>query len=163
MLKSFLVGCLVCVSSNAFAQQYCRAYPIGTVLSAVALNGAASTRTFTVGPTVGGDNLLQYKAIALDVDFTEVNAGAITITCKQGQTVLTATHSMGVCKIQTNGSCLLSMGGVVYTDTLSTSTNYSFVIGTNGAAAISCVVSHGGSPGATDLITIKGNLIGSGC
>lgn len=163
MIRSFIFVCLFCVSSNVFAQQYCRTYPIGAVLTAVPLNGAASTRTFTVGPVVGGDTLLQYKSISFDVDYIEANAGAITITCKQGQTVLTATHSMGVCKIQTNGSCLLSMGGVVYTDSLSASTYYSFVLGTNGAAAISCVVSHGGAPNASDLITIKGNLIGSGC
>jgi hypothetical protein len=133
---------------------------LGTLLDAKALNGAAATRTFTVGPRENNIDILGYDEIVLEhyFDYT-ATAGTITTTCKVGRTVATAAFSPTTCTTAT-GTCTVNMGGVFVTASLSADTKWVVRMRIEGYAALSCVVAHGGSPGATDKITVTGYLLG---
>jgi hypothetical protein len=132
---------------------------IGTQLNAVALNGLAATRTFTVGPKFENENVLGYTEIVLEhfFDYT-ANAGTITTSCLVGRTAATATFSPTTCTTSL-GVCSVNLGGTFVTASLSSDTKYSVRMRVAGYPTIKCTVTHGGTPGATDKITVTGYLL----
>ena len=172
-LYSFLLVTLL--SLSAMAQGQHRVTPLGTLLSAVALNGLEATRTFYVGAKVDcginnscaptsttdtstGDPILGYSALRLELNFTHNANGAITVTCTEGSTRATATGTPSSATLA-SGTYTLAWSGVVTTPTLTGNKIWPVVINLNMAPVVKCVVSHGGVPGATDTITVKGWLI----
>lgn len=133
---------------------------LGTKLDAIALNGAAGTRTFTIGPRLENQDLLGFDELVLEhyFDFGAV-AGTITTTCLVGRTVATATFSPTTCTTAA-GTCTVNMGGVFVTASLSADTKWVVRMRIEGYPALSCVVAHGGAAGATDKITVTGYLLG---
>lgn len=142
------------------AQTKNRAYPLGVKLNAVALNAAAASRTFTVGPAVGRDTLLDYSKLVVELfyDYSAV-AGTINLTCLTGQTVATAVYQMTTCSV-TAGACTVNIGaGSFTTASLSADTYFSVRLGISGYKALSCTVTHGGGGGANDKITATAYLV----
>lgn len=139
-----------------------RAYDLGTLLNAVALNGAPATRTFTVGPTLGADKLWSYSTLVLRLDYTWANNGTISVTCTEGATGATATSSLTVCSSVISGECFLDYAGKETTPTLTASKKVTLKLGIAGSQALSCVVTHNGTPNGSDVATVTGVLLGSG-
>jgi hypothetical protein len=146
-------------------------YPLGTLLDAAPLNGAASTLTFYLGPraratdytdstdATTGPQLRGYKTLLLELKFDyDAQAGTITTTCTGGGTRATATSSLTTCTMS-SGTCTLNFSGVAVTSSLSADKNWGFPITISPWPAIKCVVAHGGTPGAADTITVNGWLI----
>jgi hypothetical protein len=150
--------------------------PLGTLLSAVPLNGAASTLTFYVGQNVDcgrnnscaptsatdtstGASIRDYDKLRLELSFDyTAQAGAITLTCTEGQTRATATGRMSTATLA-SGAYTLAWSGVVTTPSMSEDTIWPVVLNLRSTPVVKCVVSHGGTPGATDKITVTGWLV----
>lgn len=132
---------------------------VGTQLDAVALNAAAASRTFTIGPRFSNENVLGYTELVLEhfFDYT-ANAGTITTTCLVGRTAATATFSPTTCTTSL-GTCTVNMAGIFVTASLSADTKYVVRMRVEGYPTIKCTVAHGGTPGATDKITVTGYLL----
>lgn len=123
------------------------------LLNDIALNGSATVRTFTV------EDLEGYAELGLDVKFTHANNGTITFTCTgksahplvadQLDTTLTTCTTA-------SGTCTLNFGGVVVTPSLSASKTYTFPLKILNQKRVKCVVAHGGSPSASDKLTVVG-------
>jgi len=140
-------------------------YHLGTLLDNVALNGAASTRTFTVGPDLGDSStglrkgeVARYAQLVLDVSYTHANNGALSFTFLCGDTVASATRKPTTATVA-SGNATLNIGGVVSTPSLSANSLFTFPFGKTGLPALSVVVAHGGAPSASDKITVKGWLV----
>lgn len=126
-----------------------------TLLDAVALNGAAGTRTFTWTGLKGTADVRLF----LFFDYA-ANAGNITTTCTLSQadntldfmpTTCSDTIAAGV------NTCTLSYAGIWKTPAaLSADKYFSFLVPLRGAAAMECIVAHDNTPGATDKITVYG-------
>lgn len=136
-------------------------YKLGTSSTGVALNGAAGTRTFVVGPTINnGQQLAGFGKLGFDVDYTWANNGRIVFTC----TVLgyadqsgagTYTIYVPTSGIVSSGTYDLAFGGVVRTPSLTASKSYHFTLGIGSAGTVKCVVSHDGAPNANDKIKVQ--------
>ena len=153
-----------------------RITPVGTLLDDVALNGAAATRTFYVGRKVDcgrnnscdptsatatptGDLVRDYNKLRLMLTFDyTAQAGAITLTCTEGSTRTLATGVPSTATLS-SGTYTLAWSGVVVTPSMSADTKWPVVINLNATEVVKCVVSHGGTPGATDKITVVGWLL----
>lgn len=134
------------------------------LLEAVALNAGASSLTFYVGPKtpscqgISGKPVEIYDRLLLEVYFDYgATAGTITMTCTVGQTQATAIYSPTTCTMS-SGTCTINMSGVAVTASLSADTYWQDLRGTLGNPVVKCVVAHGGAPGATDKISVKGYL-----
>lgn len=152
-----------------------RSLPIGALLSDVALNGAAATRTFYVGrrhdcginnscdPTSATDNssgeaVSTFSAVRLELDYSHNNNGALTLTCTEGATRAAAT-GVPVTSTEASGTYTLAWSGVAVTPSLSGDKKFALVFNLRSAPVVKCVVSHGGAPDADDTITVKGWLL----
>ena len=116
------------------------------------LNGAAATRTLTIGPTACGRDLTSYKTMVIETSYSYAAAGAITWTCTQGPSASQAVYAMSTCTTS-GGTCTLNWSGVATTPSLSADKQYGVRIDIKGYPVVKCVVSHGGTPGATDFIS----------
>jgi len=162
-MKKFLVLFLLC--SSAFAQEGVRhaTYDLGTLLDAVALNGAAATRTFTVGPTLSNRiNLVGFSTIGFDVNYTYSAGGVLTFTCTgtsgSGAAATYAVNTLTTCTTSA-GTCTLNWAGVVNTPTLAADKKFNFPLGVSSLQSVKCAVSLSGSPAAGDIVTVKGTAI----
>lgn len=128
-----------------------------TVLSSVAMNGAAATRTFTLSRNV----LAGYGRILFWVDFDYATAaGAISLTCTAGPADADRDYQYTICNgTEVGGTCTTNFAGVFTTVSLSADTKWLWVMDTMGVHALSCVAAHGGTPTASELITIKYTLV----
>ena len=117
------------------------------LLTAVALNGAAGTRTFTI------DNSEGYSRLRLYSQFTHANTGTLT-------SAFTASYDSGTTlyTIMDDGATL-GAGNAYVTASLSADADQTFSIDVRGMPYISCVVVHGGSPASGDLLTVTGYLV----
>jgi len=128
-------------------------YQLGTLLNAVSLNAVAGSRTFTVS-----SNLLKgYNKAFFHVAFTHANNGTLTLTCTGGPTAADNAYAPTTCTVST-GTCTLNFAGVFVTPSLTTDKSYTIEMGVGGVKNLSCVMAHGGSPAAGDVVTIKGEL-----
>ena len=161
--------CLVLLIASVANAQH-KNVSLGKLLDDVALNAAAGSRTFYVGPrtmcdsatsataTCTGDQLRGYAALRLELAFTHAANGAITLTCTEGATRATATFRPTT-STEASGTYTLAMSGVVSTASLSTSASWAIVANIRSADVIKCVASHGGTATANDKLTITGWLI----
>jgi hypothetical protein len=125
-------------------------------LDDVSLNGAAGTRTFQVNMVLGFDLLVLY--LKYDHDS---NAGTITTACTVSDDGNTDDYQPTTCDVA-SGTCTLSMAGTFVTASLSADTNFQIVLGITGSRDVECVVTHGGTPGADEKITVSGYATTSG-
>jgi hypothetical protein len=126
-----------------------------TGLSAVAMNGAAGNRTFELL------NILGFAEAMIFVQFTHTNNGVLTLTCtgsNDGTNTIDFTPT--VCNMS-GGVCTLQTTAGVYrtNEALTGNTNYSFPIGLGGYRDMQCVLAHGGSPAAGDIVTLTYYLL----
>lgn len=119
-----------------------------TALSAVALNGAAATRTFSI------TNKLGFADIMLMAKYTWANNGTMTFVCTHSGDSNVTDYTPSVCTLAA-GVCTMDWAGTWTTPTLTASKNFSLYIGMRGAKDVECVVTHNGTPGAGDLITVQ--------
>lgn len=152
---------LAALPSLSYGQQQGKANvkDIGTQLNAVALNAAAGSRTFTIGPRVENEDVLGYTELVLEhyFDYT-ANAGTITTACLVGRSTTTATFSPTTCTVS-SGTCTVNLAGNFVTASLGADTRYVVRMRVEGYPVIKCTVTHGGTPGATDKITVTGYLL----
>jgi len=169
LLTTLALLAIVALPAGASQDQHLT-YPLGTVLSGVALNGAAATRTFYIGPNArasdytdstdatSGPQLRGFSKLLLELKYTHNNNGAITTTCTGGGTRATATSTLTTCTVAA-GTCTVNFGGVFVTSSLSADKDWTQVMGLNSEPAIKCVISHGGTPDADDTITVNAWLM----
>lgn len=129
-----------------------------TCLDDVALNGAASTRTFTwpCAPA-GHQDALGYATLVMFVDFTHDNDGTLTLTCTVSDDGA-AQFDPTTCSTS-GGTCTLNFGGVFVTSSLTADKKYAVRMGIRGYRKGECVLAHGGSAGASDKATVTSYLI----
>jgi hypothetical protein len=175
MRNTIIALCLLLVPALGLAQDAHKTARLGTLLNAAALNG--SSLTFYVGlradcgassvnscdPTSTTDNstgdyVQAYSKLRLRMDYSHANNGAITLTCTEGMTRAGADGTPSTATLA-SGTYTLAWSGVVTTPSLTGNTVWPIVLNTNGAPVIKCVVSHGGTPNASDTITVTGWLI----
>ena len=137
---------------------------LGALISAKPLNGAASTLTFTVGPTLGDGRtaLFGYSTITLDVDYTYSAGGVLVFTCTgTGIPVAASATRVPTTMTVAAGAATLNWSGVISTPTLSTDKSFYFPIGLNGTQAFKCVLSMSGAA-AGDIVSVYGTLMADG-
>lgn len=157
-LLMLLMVALVCLSLPAMAAPdiagaVCMPTDAGTVLQEVALNGAAATRTITIGPTVCGRSLASYQTMTIETDFTYAHTGTITWTCTQGPDASRAVFKPTTCTT-TAGTCTLSDAGVAVSPSRTASSQWGVRFGVAGYPVMRCTASHSsGSVSASDKLT----------
>jgi hypothetical protein len=165
-MKNIVLVVMLSLSAAACAssETSVSTYNLGTLLNAVALNGAAATRTFTIAPQLSNyHSLLEYSTLVTRMTYDyDSNAGALSMTCTEGDTTTTATGSLTVCSTISSGTCTVDFSGVMTTASLSADKKWTWSLGIAGSQALSCVVAQSGSPGASEKITVTGFLLGSG-
>lgn len=119
-------------------------------LSAVALDGAAGTRTFTFNP-VG------YARVIFYVDYTHSNDGTLTLTCTASDDGNTTDFALTTCT-EASGTCTLNFAGVIVTPSLTTDKDFVAVLGVHSYRSVECVLEHGGTPDSADVATITYDL-----
>ena len=147
----FLFSASVMAASAEVTGSVCVISDAGSTLNQAALNGTAASRTITLGPTVCGRPLESYKTLVIETNFSYAATGALTWTCLQGPTAARAIYKPTTCTTA-SGTCTLNNAGVMSTASLSASLAYGVRIGIQGYPVVKCVISHGGTPGATDTI-----------
>jgi hypothetical protein len=170
----FLAFVLSFVSSVAFASEVgvqCRLKVIGVKLSDVAMNGSASTRTFTVAdsdlnPNAAGassytDHLAWYRNMSIQSQWTRTSTGTITYTCTgtiapefSGPTATLTTQTVS------SGTATLNWSGVIVTPSMSASKDWITRLGIGGVQKIRCVAEQSGTPASGDILTAIVSLWG---
>jgi len=148
----FLI-CLVAVSLfplTVQAEKGFRLCKLGTKLSAVSLNAAAASRTFTAGPTSCNDNMASYTYLVIEAAYTHSNSDDLVITCTVGGTVATATKTPQLCTGA--GTCTANDAGI-FSKAVTGDKNFAVRMGIRGFPAVSCVASHA-TAGAGDILTV---------
>jgi hypothetical protein len=149
LLAAIVVGAVFAVrlaSAETTGPRHQMSKPV-VKLSAVALNAAAASRTFDL-VTEGWD------IASIWIDYTHANNGALTLSCLGGHTASsTPAYTLTTCTMA-SGACTLNDGGTFATASLSAAKHYEVRFGVRGYAEIRCVIAHGGSPNASDLVTV---------
>lgn len=146
------VVALLLFSSPAFAIQERHArLNLGTLLSAVALNGAEATRTLTITNPGGG-----YAKAMLAMARTRVAGTDLTMTC-------TRTNTAGVAaKVQTcawgDGDGICTHVDVTWKDASSATETVTWEVDMLGYVSATCIVVST-SAGATDFLTTTAELV----
>jgi len=152
-------------SSTAFAQvkRYC---DLGTLLSAVEMDGLVGTRTFTVGPSEACDNINDtaqkvavgsYKYLVLCSALTTDESTALVTTHLVGKTVATATFSPTQCSTTSGGTCTGVKAGITSHTLAGAGVSVCYRYGIQGYPAHSIVMSLSSADSA-DLLTLTGYL-----
>lgn len=123
---------------------------IEKALDGVALNAAAASRTWTVDAE-------GWSLITFWVDFTHNNNGTLTITCTGGPTSSDRDYDLTTCTVA-SGTCTLNDAGVLVTGSLSADKKYGARMDISAFRDLSCVIAHGGTPDASDLVTLHYEL-----
>ena len=130
------------------------------VLDAVALNGAASTRTFTFGsvsPAVSGNHPAEGMATAIFwVDYTHANNGTLQFACTASHDDNATDYTVSTCSTA-SGKCTLNFptSDIVFeTPTLSGDKDFVFRWTMRGYRDLECSVTHSGTPSASDVLTL---------
>lgn len=122
------------------------------LLNDVALNAAAGSRTFEWAGVLG------YETVVFLIDYTHANNGTLTLTCTVSDDANTTDYKPTTCEVS-SGTCAVKTGGVFVTDSLSASLKYAVRMGIRGYKDLQCVIAHGGSPNASDTVTINGYVV----
>lgn len=153
-MRKFLIVLLLLVSSTALAQNKHRSNRLGTLIDTVAINGALAT--FTIGPTIGNDTILDYGVLAVYINYDWAAAASIIMTCYALYPDDTKAY-----KLQ---SCSVAAGNCTSTDatwTNATSADEAFVwrVDIVGYSRVRCDFTGGASVGANDKVVVKGELV----
>lgn len=155
MLKRFSVVlwlALFCATAQASSDPRAYAKDIGGVLTAVAANAAAGTRTFTLS----SDQLIGYKHFIFYVAFTYAAATNVRLTCTVSNDGNTTDFIPQTC-VTAAGVCTLNDGGIFDKAISAADKKYAFRMDILGYRDLECVYSTT-SGGASDLITVEGAL-----
>lgn len=140
-----------------------RTYPVGELLSAVDLSGAAATRTFTLGPTVGNDALRDYEFLIMYCSYTYAAAGQIRLLLTMGLTSGSYIYYPTVDTVVA-GTANSDIGSITMAipngSTFSASAAWKWKIAIDGSDYVNGVFTHSGTPTSGDLLTVTGRLIG---
>lgn len=121
-------------------------------LNAQAMNAAAGSRTFTLGPVDG------FATIQFWFDFTHTTDGIISLTCTGGPLSGDKDYTLTQCaKASTEGECAAIDSGVLKSGTanLTADKKWDGRLGMRGARYMSCVAVHDNTPAAGDILTVK--------
>ncbi|MHC4867013.1 MAG: hypothetical protein ACYTEX_23290 [Planctomycetota bacterium] len=154
-MRTFIIALLTFMASTAAAQatvDFCSLGTEGLVIDAKPMNGAAATLTFTFGPRECARNVASFQWLIIEGEFTySSKTGNVLITCTNGRSVATATHTPQTCVGA--GTCTTTDAGIFSTAVGAANKNWSVRLGIRGYRAWSCVVSHDNSPTASELFT----------
>jgi hypothetical protein len=129
-----------------------RAVSYGTLLDDIALNGAASVRTFSVNNQGGG-----FAYLNMEVVRTRVAGTDLTLTCLSTVRESTApTAQRTTCTFDANGACT-SKTATLQSTTSSTET-LAWTVNVLGWLRTTCVFAST-SAGATDKLTVYANVV----
>ena len=134
---------------------FCSLGTDGLVINAKPMNGAASTLTFTFGPRECARNVASFQWLIIEGEFTHTTDGNVVVTCTNGRSVATATHTPQTCVGA--GTCTGVDGGV-FSKAVTGDKDFSFRLGLRGYRAWSCVASHDNTPAAGDILTVNAYL-----
>jgi hypothetical protein len=130
-------------------------------LSAVAMNGAAGTRTFEV--PVGADGQPgAFSTVTFYFNFTHANNGIISLTCTGGPSQDTDDYTITVCDpASATGYCDAANAGILRSGTAALSASKKWIQRLNvlGVRSLTCVAAHSGAPAAGDKLTVTYNII----
>jgi len=167
-IRSTILGAALAVllspsSALAFGEAGVRSScPLGTLISAKPMNGAASTLTFQLQQptrTIRRCDPLKYDELIMYVDFTHDNDGTITATCTVSDDAGT-TYFEPTTGSELAGTLTLSYAGVIVTPAaLTADKKFAIRLGISSYKDIKCVFSHGGTPAAGDILTVTGDLV----
>ena len=166
-MNKLLLAAILCLAplaaQAADVGTQCRLKVIGVKLDGVAMNGAASTRTFTVAdsdlnPGLSAsaytDHLAWYRNLSIESVWTKAAAGTITYTCTGTiAPALLLPNSTLTTQTVSSGTATLNWSGVLVTPSMSASKSWLTRIGIGGAQSIKCIAEQSGTPGAGDLLT----------
>jgi hypothetical protein len=126
-------------------------------LSAVAMNGAAATRTFTVDLS-DSQGMGTFATVVFFFNFVHANNGVISLTCTGGPTDTDKDYILTTCDAASvEGECAGHNAGILRSGTanLTGDKKWEQRLTVRGVKYLSCVAAHGGAPAAGDLLTIK--------
>lgn len=168
-----IILAIMLAASVANANEENKTAELGTLLDAVDLSGAESTRTFYIGkyadcginnscdPTSstdtsdpGSGQIKGFTLLNLSFYYTNVSGGTVTTTCTGGDTRATATLTLTTCSLA-SGTCTLNWGGVTVTPALSGDKNWTQLLGLQTHNVYKCVVAQSASDGT---LTVKGKI-----
>lgn len=138
-------------------------FDLGTLLNDIALNAAAATRTFTIGPTLSTpDNLylINFNRLRLDFSYTYVTAGTIAAQVLSGRTVAAATFYPTTTTVS-SGAAVLNWAGLWTSPTFGASKDWYIVTEIRDFALTFTVTHSSGSVTANDKLTVTGLLYNS--
>lgn len=159
-MKRFVIAAAICILPlPSMAQQergvYSR-YELGTLLNAVALNGAAATRTFNLPDGIAA----AYGKLLLRVSFTHANDGTLTIKCVSPDDAAgTNDFDMTTCTTSAGACALNFVTGATTQNVLTGDKKFAVPLGIAGYDQIECSVTHNGAPAAGDIVTVTGWLV----
>jgi hypothetical protein len=138
---------------------------LATLIDAKPLNGAASTRTATIGPTEPCPDPLSSKSttvgsfewLVIDIDYTRATGGTLTLTITTGITAATATAAIGFCSTVVDGNCASAGGGVITITIGASDIHRDHKINIRGRRVLKIVAEHS-APAAGDILTLNGFL-----
>ena len=159
-MKHIFVGLSLLLSAPAAAQYLPPTSRVVTALDSVALNAASTSLTFTSHDDGGVGDTNGYLEVMFWVDYTHANNGALTLTCTAGPSSSDKDYEPTTCQVA-SGTCTLAFGGLLVTPSLSGDKKYAAgPLRIANHRAFSCIISHGGTPDAGDIVTVKYQLIG---
>lgn len=123
----------------------------GKVLSAKAMNGSASSLTYTFGPKACGRRVASFRWLVLEAEYTHANSGNVVLTLTHGQRAATANKTPQVCT--GSGTCVLVDAGI-FSKAVTGDKKWSARLGLRGFPIWKIVGSHDGAPAGGDLLTI---------
>ena len=136
--------------------ELCHLQAGGYIFKNVALNGATSTRTFKFGDTACNRKVSSYEFAVFEFDFTySSKSGNIVLTCTTGKDLKNADKTPQICV--GSGTCT-AMDAGIFSKAVTANKKWAVRMGIRGYASWICVVSHDGSPTASELITMNGYL-----
>lgn len=152
--KTFALLLIVALPLQVFAYSEVRWLNSGTqtVLSAVALNASAGTRTFTI--TNGLNKGMGW--LSLQVQYTYSAATTVTLTCQGSIDQSSNLANFELCA-DSSGVCTSSDRSFSRA-TAGASAKWLWLVDVRGADDVSCVLG-GANAGAGDLVTVKAKLI----
>jgi hypothetical protein len=132
-----------------------RIEPLGRVVGKTAPKALNATTQFVLPKSI----ISGYAVMTLHISYTHANNGALTLTCTSidnsgGTTEYTPTTCVSIA-----GTCNLQDAGIYVTAELTGNKNYVVPVGILGFHDMKCTLAHGGTPNASDTVTIDGWLV----
>jgi len=121
---------------------------LGTLLSAVALNATAATRTLTVTQA----DLLGHGLLVVYIDYTNSSATTVTMVCSASDDSGTKEFTIQSCDVAA-GNCTSSDN--LFTNAVSGDEDFTWRVDVLGFIHVTCILG-GASADGSDLVTVTG-------